>query len=176
MLFKALGLVFIEACLLTSKLLIFNQLNLSTVIDWSQLQHTWPNSSISCVSALWSKARRFDPWFSSKNDFPWENARNNILMYAVVESYILSESIWFDINGWVIMYSYILFVQSYRMWACSSGVEHRTRSHKVVCLNPSLYNRYEKQNYICVHIFRASLAGPLFNQFGAVLGKFKCLI
>ena len=80
----------------------------------SQLLHNWPNSSVSCVSASCPEGRGFDPGFSS-NIFFREKIPEIILscMVPIVDSHILSESLWFDINDWFIMYSYILCVCSF---------------------------------------------------------------
>ena len=74
----------------------------------SQLLHTSPNSSVSCVSASCPQGQG-SILDSAQKYFPWENARNNILMYGAWSVW----SLWFDINGWFIMYSYILCVCSF---------------------------------------------------------------
>ena len=68
----------------------------------SQLLHTWPNSSVRCVSATWCKGRGFDP--SAQKYFPWKNTRNDILMYGAFSRapYLICKSLiwykWMDHN------------------------------------------------------------------------------
>ena len=74
----------------------------------SQLLHTRPNSSVSRVSASWSKDRGFDPGFNSKIFFPQKMSEMIFsIMVPIGNNHILSESLWFDI-----MYSYIFLICS----------------------------------------------------------------
>ena len=58
------------------------------------MNHSWPNSSVSCVSASCPKGRGFDPGFSSKIFF-LEKMQEIIFscMVPLVDSHILSESL-----------------------------------------------------------------------------------